>query len=113
MKKYNRGLNIFAELDSYFKEQKCQQQIQGHLMLKNSHWQPYRMEIGNTNPIAHSRLSFGTAPMLQTPQVQPIRPPSEVIQAACSLVELSSTPRLFPGFQRSQTEFQTQPLFRY
>ena len=96
VKKLQSGINIFEDLEIYIQEQKNQQQVTGAVTQTN-YWQQNRLVAGAMGAPVCFRAGFGMAQTVQhSRQMQPmVRPPSEVIEIACTLVELSSTPRVF------------------
>ena len=91
-------MDIFRELDDYYhEEQQLEQKVQSimrkHTMEQNDQY--FRRGIKLAFPACGHPL-IDQAPRL------PIRPPSDVIQAACGLALLSDAPKASEGFVRGQ-----------
>lgn len=97
MRKYTNGVNIFSELDAFFQEQRRA------MMKKHEQYRPGLLPINPSRTMQFLRPGYGrpvAAVRQQAAQAQleqQLRPPSDVIAAACGLLQLSETPRLFKG----------------
>ncbi len=78
LKRCEKGVNIFDELDAFFYEQECQQAR--HSIVRTMHHGPmWNKHIGHRVQVGQSELR--------------LRPPTDVIDAAFGLVKLSAAPR--------------------